>query len=89
MSEDDEMVVQRPQLTVSNTDHRSVEQPRHEHLTQQFSMLTKRPFTSISISIHIEDGLARREAHEAQVAALQVQVGAHRAAIGAEQAARG
>ena len=35
--------------------------------------------------MHIEDEPARREAHEARVAALQVQAEAQRAVIGAEQ----
>ena len=77
MSEDEEMVEQRT--------HPIVEQNQHEHLTQHY--VDQRAIHQHQ-HVHIEDELARREAHEARVAALQVQAEAQRAVIGAEQAAQ-
>jgi hypothetical protein len=77
MSEDEEMVEQRT--------HPIVEQHQHEHLTQHY--VDQRAIHQHQ-HVHIEDERARREAHEARVAALQVQAEAQRAVIGAEQAAQ-
>ena len=77
MSQDEEMVEQRT--------HPIVEQHQHEHLTQHY--VDQRAIHQHQ-HVHIEDELARREAHEARVAALQVQAEAQRAVIGAEQAAQ-
>ena len=74
------MIGQRPHSIVSTAGQMSVDQHRHEHLTQHY---VDQSAIHQHQHVHIEDELARREAHEARVAALQVQAEAQRAVIGA------
>ena len=80
---DDEGMDQRFIPRVHNIDQRSIEQHHHDHHTQQY--VDQR---SVYQHVHIEEESARHEAHEARVAALQIQAEAQRAVVGAEQAAQ-